>query len=100
MLFSLFTLVRRSFCAASNGAIVKLLGSGCNKDFQVLKKLPIGLTHHLGQNSHHPNVCLGVRHLNNCRNLSPPKECTLLYQQCFIYFDLNGRLVSAKKTHI
>ena len=37
------------------------------------------MTHHLGQNSHQPSVCLGVRHLNNCRNLSLPKDRTLLY---------------------
>ena len=36
------------------------------------------MTHHLGQNSHHPSVCLGVRHLNNCPNLSHPKQLTLL----------------------
>ena len=88
MLLSLFTLVQRSFCAASNGAIVKLLGSGWNKDFQVLANLSIDLTHHFGQNSHRPSVCLGVGHLNNCRNLSPPKDLTLLYRLRLILRDL------------
>ena len=83
MLFSLFKLVRRFFRAASNDAIDrdrKAAGVlGVVKIFKFWKKLPIDLTHHLGQNSHHPSVCLGVRHLNNCRNLSPPKDFTLLY---------------------